>query len=342
MSGTIKQSAFGHVNGTEILQTTMENENGVRVSTMTYGAAITEIAVPDRHGIIENVVCSFPNVEGYIANPQFFGATIGPFAGRLENATLRIYEEEIQLTPNEGKHLLHGGDQGFHQQIWNVTTEQCGQELRTMYDLTYNTDYPGPIFCHATFSLLPSNTLEIVYEARAENDTYINLTNHSYFNLSGNLKRTVVQHELTIPAAHYLPINEEGLPLNECEAAAGTLFDFRQKKSLGSIIGADHPQIALAKGGLDHPFLLNGEVIELSEPESGRTLRIVTEDKAAVIYTGNKIGEGFHFLDAPATNFSGICIEEQNVPNSVLHPNLPSSFVKGKTTYHKKTLYHFL
>ncbi len=342
MRTAIRQSVFGYVNGCEILQTTMENANGARVSTMTYGAAITEISVPDRNGVIENVVCSFPNVDGYVANAQFFGATIGPFAGRLENATLLINAEKVQLEPNEGEHLLHGGAQGFHQQIWHVAVEECDKKVSTIYELTYVNDYPGPIFCRITFSLLPSNTVEIMYEAVPEKDTYINLTNHSYFNLSGGLKRTIVRHELKIPATHYLPINEEGLPLNRYEAVAESIFDFRQKKSVSSVIGASHPQIVLAKGGLDHPFILHGGAIELSDSQSGRTLQIITEDKAAVVYTGNKIGEGFHFLDAPAKNFSGICIEEQNVPNSILHSNLPSSFVKGKATYRKKTLYHFL
>ena len=200
MAKQITQRTFGMVNGTEIIETVMENKQGMRVATCTYGATITEIAVADRAGVIENVVCGFNSVEGYVAQPQFFGATIGPFAGRLENSEVVLNGQVIQVEANDGAHLLHGGQDGFHQCIWAVETSSTENSTTTTYTLTYSGNFPGIMDLVVTFTLLDSNELIISYNGRANQDTLLNCTNHSYFNLSGNLKRTVHNHLLKIPA----------------------------------------------------------------------------------------------------------------------------------------------
>lgn len=337
----ITQASFGEIDGFEVIETVMQNASGMRFASCTYGATITEIAVPNREGLIENVVCSFNQVKDYKQNPQFFGSTIGPFAGRLENSEIVIDGKTLQLKPNEGKHLLHGGSKGFHNALWTVETIERPDSLTTKYTLTYNEEFPGIIQMEVSFTLLETNEVVVTYKGSSSEDTFLNCTNHSYFNLSGNLKHPIHQHTLQFEAQSYIPIDEQGLPLGEPIAVAGTCFDFSAGSILQEIFKQNDPQIQLASGGLDHPFLLNKGKIVLADEESGRRLTILTQEPAVVIYTGNKMGMGYQFKNAPAQNFLGICIEEQNVPNSIKYPHYPSSFLAKGKLYQKKTYYKF-
>lgn len=337
----ISQAGFGEIDGFEVIETVMQNANGMRFASCTYGATITEIAVPNREGLIENVVCSFNRVKDYKQNPHFFGSTIGPFAGRLENSELVIDGKVLRVKPNEGKHLLHGGSLGFHNALWTVETIERPDSLTTKYTLTYNQEFPGIIEMEVSFTLLETNEVVVAYKGFGSEDTYLNCTNHSYFNLSGNLKHSIHRHTLQLYAQSYIPIDEESLPLGEPIAVEGTHFDFSRGTTLQEVIGQNDAQIQLASGGLDHPFLLNNGTIVLTDEESGRRLTIVTQEPAVVIYTGNKIGVGYQFKNAPAQDFLGICLEEQNVPNSIKYPHYPSSLLKKGELYVKKTHYKF-
>lgn len=330
----LKQTNFGWIGEQEILETTMVNSNGMRVSTCTYGATLTKLIVADRAGVLENIICSFPSVDGYRENAQFFGATIGPFAGRLENAQIRLEEKVYHLTANDSNHLLHGGEQGFHQAIWQVTTAQSESAYTTEYQLCHSGEYPGDIKMKVQYILNDRDELVIKYEGFSNKDTLINCTNHAYFNLSGDLKRTVHAHQLTIPAYFYMPLNDAGLPNGDYAEVAQTLFDFNQGGKLATVIDS-------SLKGLDHPYILTGQSISLYDEVSGRKMKIKSEDRALVVYTGNKIGEGYAFNEAPAQNYLGVCLEEQNVPNSNIHKHLPSSFIKKNDCYSKETIYQF-
>lgn len=338
---SITQTDFGEVNGQKIIETTMINRNGLRVSSCNYGATITKISTADRQGNFENIVCSFPSVDGYIANPQYFGATIGPFAGRLENALIQIDEECIQIPPNEGQHLLHGGADGFHQVIWQVKMAENQASVSTIYELIYHGNYPGEIIMTVNMILNDEDELLIYYEGSSNENTLLNCTNHTYFNLSGDLKRTVHEQQLKIPAESYIPINEIGLPLGEFRSVNDTPFDFKKAKSLSETINMSDEQIHFASGGLDHPLLLTSDEIELYDAKSGRKLTIVTEDPCVVVYTGNKIGDDFDFTEARAQNFLGVCLEVQNLPNSSKYPHFPSAILRKNEVYQKKTIYRF-
>lgn len=341
MERTITQNGFGQVNGQDVVQTVMQNRSGVRFASCTYGATITEIAVPNRAGVIENVVCSFGRVEDYLAQPQFFGATIGPFAGRLEKSELVIDGRSIHVTPNEGEHLLHGGSEGFHAKIWGVETLEEEDRLTTKYSLTYDEEFPGALQLEVCFSLLETNEVVVTYRGLSSEDTLLNMTNHSYFNLSGDLKETIHGHTLKMNATRYIPINAQGLPLGEPLDVVGTVFDFTQGKDLSGVIGVRDEQVRLASGGVDHPFLLEEGVIVLAHSKSGRQLTVVTEEPAVVVYTGSKIGSGYCFKEAAAQNFLGICLEEQNVPNSSKYPHYPSALLAKGASYSKTTRYIF-
>lgn len=341
MERTITQKRFGQVNGQDVVQTVMQNRSGMRFASCTFGATITEIAVPNRDGLIENVVCSFGRVEDYVAQPQFFGSTIGPFAGRLENSELIINGQSLHVKPNEGEHLLHGGSAGFHAKIWEVQTFEEDDRLTTKYSLIYDEEYPGELQLEVSYSLLETNEVVVNYSGVSSEDTLLNMTNHSYFNLSGDLKETIHAHTLKMNATRYIPINKQGLPLGEPLDVTGTVFDFTQGKALSEVIGATDEQVCLANGGLDHPFLLEEGVIVLADEKSGRRLNIITQEPAVVVYTGNKIGSDYSFKEAAAQNFLGICLEEQNVPNSSRYPHYPSAFLEKGARYSKTTRYKF-
>ena len=341
MERKITQNIFGQVKGHDVVHTVMQNGSGMRFASCTYGATITEIAVPNRAGLIENVVCSFERVEDYLAQPQFFGSTIGPFAGRLENSELVINGQSLHVTPNEGEHLLHGGRAGFHSKIWRVETFEEEDRLTTKYLLTYDEEFPGELQIVVCFSLLETNEVVVTYSGVSSEDTVLNCTNHSYFNLSGDLKETIHNHTLKMNATRYIPIDEQGLPLGKPLEVASTVFDFTQAKDLSGVIGSTDEQVSLASGGLDHPFLLEEGVIVLSDTKSGRQLTIVTQEPAVVVYTGSKIGSGYSFKEAAAQNFLGICLEEQNVPNSSKYSQYPSAFLAKGAPYLKTTWYKF-
>lgn len=341
MERNITQNVFGQVNGQAVVQTVMQNGSGMRFASCTYGATITEIAVPNRDGVIENVVCSFGRVEDYLSQQQFFGATIGPFAGRLENSELVVNGQLLHVTPNEGKHLLHGGSAGFHAKIWSVETFEEQDRLTTKYSLVYDDEFPGTLQIEVCFSLLETNEVVVTYRGVSSEDTLLNMTNHSYFNLSGDLKETIHNHTLKINGSRSIPINEQGLPLGKPLDVAGTVFDFTKAKPIAVVIGANEQQVCFASGGLDHPFLLEEGVIVLADSKSGRQLTVVTEEPAVVVYTGNKMGSGYSFKEAVAQNFLGVCLEEQNVPNSSKYPQYPSAFLAKGVPYLKTTRYIF-
>lgn len=337
----ITQQHFGYAQSSEIIETTMCNRHGMQVSSCTYGATITKIMTANREGKLENIVCSFPTVEGYIENPQFFGATIGPFAGRLENAVLQVGDKQHTVFPNEGPNLLHGGSDGFHQAIWQVHTMENTNSVSTIYELDYQGNYVGHIKMTVTMTLYDTNELTIHYEGTSTEDTLLNCTNHTYFNLSGNLKRPIHRHQLKLSADCFIPINDQALPLGEYRSVKGTPFDFNNSEPLIQSIQADNTQIHFASQGLDHPFVLTNKELLLVDEESGRKMTIITDDAAVVVYTGNKIGDDFNFTEARAANHLGVCLEVQNFPNSSKYPLFPSSLLRKGERYEKTTIYKF-
>lgn len=319
---------------------TLQNRQGMIVKCATLGCTITEIIVEDRAGNFENVVCGFPTAEQYEKHPQFFGAAIGPFAGRLEQAIVEIDGERIETIANEGAHLLHGGNDGFHVQKWSYETGETSSTQFVRFYLTRKYDnFPGNIQMSITYTLNDQNELIIDYEGLTDEKTLLSVTNHSYFNLSGNVKRPILHHELDLEAKKVLYIDEQGVPMSNWIRIEDSPFQFNH--TIQHIIEQQHEQIIRASRGVDHPFLLAKKQIVLKEQLSGRKLTITTDQPCAVIYTGQKIGEGFRFSEAMAQNYSGICIEVQNVPNSVVHKHFPSALLTPQEVYKQTTSYHF-
>lgn len=346
----ITKKAFSQINGQDITRYTLTNDKGFQVSCLDYGCIITEILAPDRDGLLENVVLGFDTWEEYGSNPHYFGAIVGRFAGRIKEGAFTIEGTDYQLAKNSAGQHLHGGPGGFHAAVWKAKLIE--NEHESIVEFTHfspdgEEGFPGNLTMTVRYIIKnDENQLAISYSAVSDKTTLLNVTNHSYFNLSGNFKRPVLDHQLTIPSSQYAELNEDMLPTGKLVSVdEDLLFDFRKGRTIREGTDSQHPQIELVGGGYDHPFLLDKEVqpvIELKDTESGRSLQVETTEQAVVLYTANHIGGPYSFKGVAAQNQLGLCLETQGLPDSIHHPHFPSAILKAGKKFESQTLYRFL
>ncbi len=345
----ITEKAFGQINGQDITRYTLTNDKGFQVSCLDYGCIITEILAPDRDGLLENVVLGFDTWEEYGSNPHYFGAVVGRFAGRIQEGAFTIEGTDYQLAKNSDGQHLHGGPGGFHSAVWKSKTIETENE--SIIEFTHfspdgEEGFPGNLTMRVRYIVKnDDNQLVISYSANSDKTTLLNVTNHSYFNLSGDFKRAILDHQLTIPSSQYADLNGDMLPTGILVAAdEDSLFDFRKGRTIREGIDSQHPQIELVGGGYDHPFLLDKEaqpVIKLKDEESGRGLEVETTEPAVVLYTANHIGGPYSFKGVAAQNQLGLCLETQGMPDSIHHPHFPSAILKAGEAFESRTVYRF-
>lgn len=319
---------------------TLTNANGMRVDITNYGGIVTGIFVPDKDGNIENVVLGFDEIRPYEGDHPFFGAIIGRYGNRIARGTFSHDGETYQLSINDGNNHLHGGPNGFHTVLWEPEID--GNSLRLRYlSKDGEEGYPGNLQVTVIYSLTNANELRIDYEATTDKKTPVNLTNHSYFNLSGDLQSTVLDHMLTLKADAYTPVNEELIPTGEIAPVAGTPFDFTVPHRIGD-------RIDRVPGGYDHNFVLSKTddtlemVAELWHPPSGRKMKVFTQEPGIQFYSGN-------FLDGTITGaggvvyeqYAGLCLETQHFPDAPNQPHFPSTVLSPGNIYQTTTIYMF-
>jgi aldose 1-epimerase len=324
---------------------TLTNKKGMSVSIMDYGATIVKILVPDRDGKIGDVVLGFDRFAPYLRQPPYFGATIGRYANRIAKGQFELAGTHYQLPINNGPNSLHGGIHGFDKHIWKF--ESVDTDIPAIRFSRLSPDgeegYPGNLFASVTFSLNDDNELRISYEATTDKPTIINLTNHTYFNLSGG--GSVLDDLVTLHADSYTPVDATLIPTGEIKPVADTPFDFRTPTPIGK-------NLAQAGGkpvGYDHNFVLKkgfffnwSLAAEVYDPKSGRTLEVSTDQPGIQFYTGN-------FLDGTITGKGGdvyrqhtaFCLETQHFPDSPNHDNFPSVVLSPDDTYKTSTVYAF-
>ena len=342
------QEKFGEVDGQTVNAYTIRNDQGMEVACIDYGCIITKILVPDRHGIVENVVLGFDTLSEYLNYSPYFGAIVGRHAGRIQKAEFTLDGTTYYLAKNNNGNHLHGGLRGFDKVIWDTTiiNEKDSISLQFTYlSKDGEEGYPGNLDIKVTYSLNNENELVMTYEGVSDQQTVVNLTNHSYFNLSGNLKSDILQHTLTLKSNRFLELNDDLIPTGEIVHVNDTLFDFREGREIIQGTHSSDPQNRLAGNGYDHPFLLtenNNEEIKLYDKESGRGLVIETNQPAVVLYTGNQLGEDFIINGVPSRKYLGLCLETQGLPDSVHHTNFPSTILEKDEKYRAVTRYKFL
>lgn len=348
----VEKAPFGKTaDGTAVDIYTLTNSHGMTAKIITYGARLTYISAPDKNGKMANVVEGFDSLAPYLTNVPYFGATIGRFGNRIANGKFTLDGKTYTLAQNDGPNNLHGGVKGFDKRVW--TAKPFEDAKGPGVEMTYvaadgEEGFPGKMTPHVYYQLTSDDSLSIVYDATTDKPTPVNLTNHSYFNLTGDVNKSAMDHILMLNADHYTPINEHLIPTGDIAPVAGTPFDFRQPTKIGLRINEKNQQITYA-GGYDHNWIINQKkpnamtlVGTLYDPESGRLMTTYSTEPGVQFYAGN-------FLDGkdPAKGGTGfkhrtaVTLETQHYPDSPNHPNFPTTIVQPGQTYHSVTVYTF-
>jgi len=338
---------FGSYEGETVTEYTLVNDYGMMVSCLNYGCVITKIIVPDRQGNFENVVLGFDTFEEYTEWSPYFGAVCGRVAGRIKGASFELDGQEYHLADNDYPNHLHGGKKGFDSVIWKteIIEDENAVGLKFYYRSPDGEEgYPGNLDTTVTYILNNKNELEIGYESNTDQKTLVNLTNHSYFNLSGNIKRDCSEHILKLESDRFLELNDDLIPTGRLLDSKNTPFDFKHGRRLSSGLNSSYSQNVLVGNGYDHPLVFTKEgenTIILSDEESGRSLFVTTDQPCVVLYTGNQLAGPFSIAGVRAENYLGVCLETQGFPDAIHHPEFPSVILNPEEVYYSKTVYRF-
>ncbi|GAE33959.1 aldose epimerase family protein [Halalkalibacter akibai] len=343
----ISKKKFGELDGKPIYSYTLKMANGFEVTSINYGCIITDLKVPDAKGQLENVVLEFDRLEDYQEYSPYFGAVIGRVAGRINKASFSLEGKTYNLPVNDGNNHLHGGNTGLDRVVWEATLLEEKDFIGVEYSYLSpdgEEGYPGNVRLKVRYTIDNQCKLTISYEGTSDQATLLNLTNHTYFNLSGNGKRDILQHVLTLKSDQFLELNDELIPTGEFLPVQNTAFDFQQGRTIEEGILSTHPQNILAGHGYDHPFILtsnyNREIL-LEDPESGRSLTMETDEPCVVLYTGNQLAGDFKIRDLTAKKYLALCLETQKHPDAIHHSHFPSIVLNKNEVYRSHTSYTF-
>jgi aldose 1-epimerase len=341
-----KRSAFGKLkDGTAVEAITLTNAHGVRARIISYGATLQALDVPDRQGHAVDVALGYDSLADFEAHPNYFGASIGRFANRIGGARFTLDGKSYTLSKNDNANTLHGGAQGFDKRVWQVLAVQSGPVASVKLGLTSpagDQGYPGTLHVELVYSLNESGELGMEFRATTDAPTVVNLTNHAIVNLAGEGSPLgVLNHRLTIPAAHYTPVDAGLVPTGELRSVTGTPFDFVKPKKIADGIRDGHDAQIVAGRGLDHNFALDAGLTKdmklaarLEDPESGRVLEVWSTEPGVQVYTGNflngtLVGKGGHLYRMG----DGIALEPQKFPNAPNQPSFASARLDPGATY---------
>lgn len=334
------------VNGKTTALYTLTNEAGMEVCITNFGARIVSIMVPDKDGNMKDVVLGFDNIKDYENVPSDFGASIGRYANRINQGKITIDGETIQLPQNNYGHCLHGGPNGWQYAIFEAAQEGNVIKL-THVSPDGDANFPGTVTASVTYTLTEDNAIEIAYEATTDKKTVINMTNHSYFNLSGDPTISAVDHIMYINSDCITPVDSTFMTTGEMTAVEGTPFDFNTPKAIAQDINADDIQLVYGKG-YDHNWVLNTQgsmnevAAKITSPITGIYMEVYTDEPGVQCYTGN-------FLDGTVTGKKGIvyqqrasvCLETQHYPDTPNKPEWPSAFLEPGQTYQSHCTFKF-
>ncbi|MFI1416621.1 aldose epimerase family protein [Streptomyces sp. NPDC020731] len=345
------KSLFGRLaDGTKVHSWSLEN-GGTRMKVLSYGGIVRSLEIPDRRGRYTNVSLGFDTIEEYVASSPYFGALIGRYGNRIDKGRFTLDGTPYQLSVNDGENSLHGGAQGFDKRVWDVEPFTRGSDVGLyLYYTSVDGEmgYPGTLRAKVTYTLTRKGDWRVDYEATTDKATVVNLTSHVYWNLAGEGSGSVYDHELSIAASRYTPVDSGLIPTGELARVAATPFDFRRAKPIGRDIRTAHQQVLYGQG-FDHNWALDKgitsrpeQVALLRDPSSGRTLRIATNEPGLQFYSGN-------FLDGTLVGTGGrvyrqgdgLCLETQHFPDSPNQPSFPSTVLRPGQTYRTTTVHSF-
>ncbi|MFD7505075.1 aldose epimerase family protein [Streptomyces sp. NPDC059850] len=336
--------------GTKVDRWTIENGR-TRLSVLSYGGVVQSLEIPDRHGRRANVSLGFTDLDAYVASSPYFGALIGRYGNRIARGAFSLDGKAYQLPVNDGPNSLHGGDKGFDKRVWSVEPFRKGADVGlTLRRVSPDGEmgYPGQLTVRVDYTLTPAGDFRIDYEATTDKATVVNLTNHTYYNLAGEGSGSIYDHRLQIAASRYTPVDKTLIPTGELAKVAGTPFDFRRAKEIGRDIRDAHQQVLYGQG-LDHNFALDKgltrrpeHIVTVTEPESGRVMKIATTEPGVQLYSGNFLTGTFAGTSGQVyRQGDGFCLETQHFPDSPNQPAFPSTVLRPGATYRSTTVHSF-
>lgn len=331
--------------GQEATLFSMENKRGMTVTVSDYGATLVSLLVPDSGGNLRDVVLGYDDVSGYESGGAFFGAIVGRNANRIKNASFKLNGNTYTLDKNDNENNLHSGNDFYCKRLWKA---EAADEMQTVFSLLSpdgDQGYPGELCIRVTYSLTDENELYIQYEAKAQEDTIVNLTNHSYFNLDGHDSGDVLRQKAWIDAAFFTRADAESIPTGELLPVINTPMDFTSPKAIGQEIADSYEAVKLGNG-YDHNWVLNGtgkrKAAALSSCESGITMEVWTDLPGIQFYTGNFIEREMGKNSCVYQKRQGVCFETQYFPDAVNQPSFKVPKVNAGTVFKTETMFKFL
>ena len=348
---SIEKKAFGKTKeGLNVDQYILKNRNGMEISAINYGGIITSWKAKDRDGNYQDIVLGFDNLSEYESESPYFGAIIGRYGNRIAKGKFTLNDENYNLAVNNGENHLHGGIKGFDKVVWD--TREVVDDSTASLVLSYVSDdmeegYPGNLKVKVTYTLDNNDKLSVKYEAVTDKTTIINLTQHSYFNLSADFNKNILDHDILINADSFLPVDSTLIPTGEIRNVGDTPFDFRRPKNVGDEINNSNKQLMIGNG-YDHCWVLNNQdkglrfVASAYDSSTGRLLEVFSDQPGIQFYSGNfldgslksKIGGTYDFR-------SGFCLETQHYPNSPNEMSFPSVTLNPGEKYMTETIFKF-
>ena len=342
-----KVTGFGRTKkGEEAHLYLLENKNGVKAYLTDYGAALVRLLVPDKNNELRDVVLGYDDTAGYEQGDVFFGATVGRNANRVGGAHVEIAGKVYKLEKNDNDNNLHSGTHYYNKRLWDVVEQADDHVAFVLHSPDGDQGYPGAFDMHVTYTLDDSNELIIHYVAVPDQDTVINMTNHSYFNLNGHASGTVLGHKVTVNADSFTPADAYSIPTGEIRSVEGTPMDFRSGRVLGDDIDTDYEPLRFGSG-YDHNWVLKNEgrfdkVAEVASEESGIVMEVYTDLPGVQIYTANFVDGEPGKDGASYIKRSAVCLETQYFPDAVHHENFPQPLCRKGEKYDTRTAYRFL
>ena len=352
VKANIDKRSFGKTaDGLPVDLYVLTNSSGMQAAITNYGGILVSLKVRDRQHKFADVVLGYDNLEGYVGDKTFQGATIGRYGNRIAHGKFSLNGTAYTLDRNDGENHLHGGVRGFNKVLWQAKPVS-GRESQSLV-LTYSSPdgeggYPGNLRVQVTYTLTENNDLKIDYEATTDKDTVVNLTNHAYYNLAGQGDGDILGHVLTIFADRFTPVDKTLIPTGHLQSVKGTPFDFTHPTAIGARIDRDDDQLKLGHG-YDHNFVLNAGMnpapvpaAMVYDPKSGRMLEIATTEPGIQFYSGNFLDGSIKGKEGKVYKHRyGLCLETQHYPDSPNHPDFPSTVLKAGETYRTTTVYSF-
>ncbi len=340
---------FGKLStGETVYKIKLQSSNQLQVEIINYGAIITHILFPDKAGNKLDMVLGYDDLAGYQSDDSYMGAIVGRYSGRIANGHFRLDGKAYPLTKNNGDHCLHGGTFGAHKKLWEILDVKSDRVTMGCRFVHKEDGFPGNLMLQVTYSLLNGNQLKIHYKATTDKPTHINLTQHSYFNLSGSANHSILKHLLKIDSSTFLPNNPNSVPTGELEQVQQTPLDFREAKLLKEALGTDSPQLVLDHG-INHTFVLseprtNGLdfIAKLFCLESNIQLQVATTEPGLHVYGANYFdGRIIGKQQVPYQQYSGLCLETQHFPDSPNQLHFPSTRLDPGAIFESTTSYSF-